>query len=31
LETGVNKGNNMLIPEMGLIIAKENKMEETEK
>ena len=31
LETGTNEGNNMLIPEVGLSIGKENKMEGVER
>ena len=31
LETGTNKDNNMIYPEVGLIMRKENKMEDTEK
>ena len=31
LETGTNMGNKMLIPDMGLSISKENKMDETER
>ena len=30
LETGANKGNNMLLPQNELILSKENKMEDTE-